>query len=551
MEKIKVYMNRAALVALMYTIMLGFAGCKDEPLVLGTTSDVNITGYFEKNADQFSEFMKVLNASENAGFLGAYGAYTVFAPTNEGIAAYLKEQGKSKVEDLSIEELKNIVKFHVLLDTIYTTSFTDGKLPKLTMLGQYLITGASNVNGQTSITINRQANVVKGNIVVGNGIIHAIDHVLTPAKQTVAEMIHNNPNYSIFDTALVETGWSAKLNSLPSDQQKWLTVLAESNQALIDSGITSYQALKRKYSNLSPTNAADSLNLYVAYHILEDAKYLSDIVSASSHATLAPLEVVTTKLEGETVLVNDDVFNEKHEPGIVLDRNLSDNSATNGVVHTAKAHFNIKVRKPQPEYWDLADQPEFRKLVGIFRNGKTQSINPFAGDKPLENITWQQGAIIYQGNAGNGHFFGDRLELPMGVQSARNQWVKFKTPLLVKGTYKVWVCYRRGGTATCQPYFDGEPMSRTVNFGDYIPSGTEAEREAAGWKLYADVSSNNQGRYLGTVNIKTTDRHIIEFKAIAGGVAQGIWWDMIHFIPVDMDQLYPRFKADGSRLNRP
>ena len=105
----------------------------------------------------------------------------------------------------------------------------------------------------------------------------------------------------------------------------------------------------------------------MAYHMLTDARYLADIVTSPSHNTLAPLNVVSAKLEGETVLINDLVFNNIHEQGIALDRATSDVTATNGVLHKAISHFAIKNRVPIRIDWDVADVPELRKLTAVFR----------------------------------------------------------------------------------------------------------------------------------------------------------------------------------------
>src|SRR5690606_29726860 len=95
-------------------------GCVQEQLDLKTTSDVNMTGYFEQYPEQFSQFMRVLELTGNDGFLAAYGAYTIFAPTNDAFAALLQEQGKTSVENLDLEELKRIVRFHLIEDTLTT-----------------------------------------------------------------------------------------------------------------------------------------------------------------------------------------------------------------------------------------------------------------------------------------------------------------------------------------------------------------------------------------------------------------------------------------------
>ena len=129
--------------------------------------------------------------------------------------------------------------------------------------------------------------------------IHALDHVLKPATKSSAQLISENPKFSIFKQALVATGFYDTLNIVnTATPKRWFTVLAETNQALADSGITSYSALFAKYSNTgNPKNPLDSLYIYVAYHIIPEAKYLADIASASSHFTLQPLEVLTSKLE--------------------------------------------------------------------------------------------------------------------------------------------------------------------------------------------------------------------------------------------------------------
>src|SRR4051794_39997192 len=110
---------------LLMGIVLLFS-CKREHLTMTTTSDVNITGYFQDHPDQFSEFQKILEKSGTASFLGAYGKYTVFAPTNDAIKTYLQSIGKSSVEQVDANALKDLVRFHTILDTISTVLFKDG-----------------------------------------------------------------------------------------------------------------------------------------------------------------------------------------------------------------------------------------------------------------------------------------------------------------------------------------------------------------------------------------------------------------------------------------
>jgi uncharacterized surface protein with fasciclin (FAS1) repeats len=559
----KKYIHTLVLAMAGIAMVCYYSSCKKVDIVKSTTTDVNIYEYFKENPDSFSLWLKIVDKSGYAGFLNAYGSYTMFAPTNSGVQKYLTANSKT-IDGLTETESKDIVKFHLMEDTLTTASFKDGKLPLVTMYGQYLVTGIGfKPDGGSAFNINRQALVTHGNIRTGNGFIHGIDNVLIPASKTVAQLIADDPAYSIFKQALVATGYWDTLNTINTTDpsKRWMTVLAETDQALADSGFTSFNALKAKYSKTgNPMNANDSLHIYVAYHIIPDAKYLADIVSTGSHYTLQPLEVLLSKLDGETILINDLNFNGVHEQGIQIDRAKSDNSATNGVLHSAKAHFAPKVRQPFAVYWDVADFPEIRKLPAYFRK---QSYNFAYGT--VQDIQWDKTTntlgYVWAGTTNNSFpvAYGDYLDIPMG-NTSRHQWLDFKTPLLVKGKYKVWICYRaRKGSGTLgqpggsympvQVNFDGVPTSRTFAFTDQRPNLTDGEMEALGWKRYTvNTQQFMSGKYVGTIDVPTTDRHMIRLLALppAGTGNPTNHLDMIHIIPVNMNQYLPRFDQLGN-----
>lgn len=555
-------------ILISFLLAFGLGSCKREALVYNTTSDTNITSYLEKHPEDFSELRKILDLTGNASFLNAYGAYTLFAPTNTAIKSYLTEIGKQSVDQVAVADLKNLVRFHLLSDTIRSNTFTDGKLPSLTMFGQYLITGAQNVNGKTSIVVNRQANILQSDITLGNGIIHVIDHVLQPAKYSVAQLLENNPKYSIFSAALKATGLYDTLNILPANnpdmRRKFLTVLAESDSVFKAAGIPDYAKLKALYSTTgNPKNVEDSLHLFMAYHILYDARYLADIASSQSQPTLAPLEIVTSSLIGTTILINDVTFLGVHEPGAPLDRTASDISATNGVLNSVKQHYTLKIRKPSRVDWDVADQPEIRKMTSIFRKSTTTVSWTKTAGNPFVDIDWQDGALAFgptyswspASSITNYALYSDLLILPLGGPN-RILWMEFKTPLIVRGKYKVWVGYRnqkQSGSSlnVNQILIDGVALPKLLEFTVARPVGTDAELEAQGWKQYSENASTNFGaRLLGVIDIKTTDRHIFRIQNITG-TQNNNNLDLVQFIPINDDQVYPRFKPDGTLIPRP
>jgi hypothetical protein len=323
-------------------------------------------------------------------------------------------------------------------------------------------------------------------------------------------------------------------------------------------------------------NPLDSLHIYVAYHIIPDARYLADIASANSHFTLQPLEVLSSKLDGEKVLINDLEFNGVHEQGIELARSSSDVSTTTGVLHIATGHFRPKVRVPFPVYWDVADFPEVRKLPAIFR--KPGSTLDFAYGT-LKDFNWDNPANVmtYSGDGPASSnfptYYGDHLTVPMGTTS-RHHWIEFRTPLLVKGRYNIWICYRAskgsgtltsstpisGSNCPVQVSFDGVPTSRQFNFCIQRPLGTDGELLALGWKKYADSSripnstafQYMSGKFVGTVDVSTTDRHMVRFdvQPAASTGNPNNYLDMIHFIPVDWPSQYlPRMGTNGAFVN--
>ncbi len=561
MKKILFYTLAASFLLMVFAI----PACKKTDLKMSTTEDVNITGYLEKNADSFSLFKQILDRTETSAFLNAYGAYTCFAPTNSGVKKWFAKINVSSVETADINILKDMVKFHLLTDTITTNSFKDGKLPIPTMFGQYLVTGVLFDGTNSSYSINRQALVTQSNIKVGNGIIHVLDNVLEPSKLTISKQLEANPNYSIFVQAMKETGYYDVLNTVdPDTTKRWITVMAESNKALADSGIATYAALKAKYSKTSsPLLVNDSLHMYLAYHILTGVKFLGDIISAPSHITYQPQEVLTVQLLNQEVILNQNEFNGIVEKGVLVNRKTSDNAATNGVWHDANAHFTVKYRAPSALYWDVSSFTEIMKLPAYYKKQSYTWTRQSEADQPFKDITWGWGSLAstniftysYTTTSSIGMYAynNDCNVLPMGLPSRPVSWT-MTTPPIIKGKYKIWICYAQqkqssSSNMLCQVAANGELLSRTMNFTETRPAGTDAELEAIGWKRYTEnVTTQYAGKLVGVYEFKTTQRQTITIYPIGGGTQNTNNLDMIHFIPIDQDQILPRFRPDGTKV---
>lgn len=587
--------------ALLSVVLLCcFQACKKITFRETTTDEVNITGYLELHPEKYSLLSDILYRSKTAGYLGAYGTYTLFAPDNSSVEAWIKANGKNSVDDFSEAELVNFVRYHVVRDTVNTLRFSDGKIKTPSLFGEYLYTDA--VDGV--FRVNKTAFLTTANVLCGNGWVHGIDNVLVPPALSLAELIESNPDYSIFTEALKATGFYDTLYfergmEVPADK-RFQTVIAESDAVFQEQGITSFAELKDKYSQTGdPKNPTDSLWLFVGYHISNSGMFLEDVVSASSLYTLAPKEIISTKLLSGKVLLNDDEFNGIHEPGAELVRSRSDVMASNGVLHESAQGISIKVRQQVPVYFDVASSPELRNALGGNYLNAGGFMELVANRMPITNSvvfdkydysTIGNNAYRYYGELTDRRPYanGDLLDLSIGPGSEnRVTWLELKTPYLVKGRYKVWICYAQNG--------NGVPMQVTFNPGkgdeqilpnvvffnqtlsasgvsnadrgapnadnlmlaqgykrymatteDYNPDGYVGTKNMSG--TYSDV---NVGRLAGTIEVETTDRHTIRLTGLGTSWGQNFntYLDMIHFIPADdVEQVYPRFYPEPGVL---
>lgn len=555
---------------LLFLITLVFQNCSQQKIKETTDETLNITDYLRANPD-YSMFVEILDITNYASFMNTYGTYTIFVPTNDAVKEYLNDIGATSLSQVPLADLQNIAKLHILDQKIETTSFTDGKIATPSMYGQYLITGATNVDGVSSVTVNKTASIVASNLEVGNGVIHVISKVLRIADKTLAQTIEANPNLSLFTETLKATGWFSILNQpIPANSTNindYLTVLAQTNDVFHKAGFDNLDQLKARYSHLhNPLDPKDSLNLFVAYRILPRLQYLADISVSPALVTKAPLEVISTKLDGEKILLNEDTFNGILEKGVEVNRGSSDITASNGVLHYVDGNFAIKKRLPAPVYFEFTDIAEFRRLTSIWRKPAGGYQTLFIGDAGID-VTWDakasdasaylaynkaaDGTSITSGIAGCWN--ADVCEI-FRFRDANAQNVKFTTPVIIKGKYKIWISYRQQGTklGNVKVFFDGVELPRQINLmegGNTDTAGTpETVLESQGYKRYATPWSNRVNcRLVGVVDVPTTARHTLTLQSQGNFGAQS-WFDIAEFRPVEMNQLWPKFTAGRGTL---
>jgi hypothetical protein len=344
-------------------------------------------------------------------------------------------------------------------------------------------------------------------------------------------------------------------------------VFAQTDSDFMANGIASYAALLAKYSYTGKplNNPADSLNLFVGYHILAENSYLNDIISKPSHNTLAPGNIISDLLQGQTILLNNNTFNGVVIPGLPIDRPNSDITTTNGILHRVLGNLHITVYAPSRVDFDLGDQPEFRAQTTIFRRPGQSTILYLPGT--LSNIYINGGYVQYFMNSAtttNFYWWDDQFNMGdthAGFRSTpAGLWndIVFTTPVIIKGKYKVWFMWRNSTENSGGQFFvDGVALQNVVPLWTQgLPNGTDSDPvlESKGYKRYSQQPSTTTTQpsiLCGVVTIATTDHHKFEIVAINGGNNASITADMMQFIPIDQDQEYPRFARDGHLIARP
>lgn len=557
---------------LVFLIALVFQNCSEPKIKESTDETLNITAFLRENED-YSMFVEILDITNYASFMNTYGNYTIFVPNNDAVKQFLADLGAKSLNEVPLVDLQNIAKLHILDQKVKTTDFTDGKIGVPSLYGQYLVTGAANKDNVSRVTVNKVASILESNIEVGNGVIHVIDKVLRVADKTLAQTIEANPNLSLFTEVLKATGWFDKLNKpLTRDANNvasYLSVLAQTNEVFNNAKwkaptgetitLNTLANLKRRYSHLGdPTKAEDSLNLYVSYRILPGLKYLADFAVTPALETKAPFEIISSKLSEGEILFNNDVFNGIEEKGVSVLRDLSDQTCSNGVLHFVDENFSIKKRLPMPVYWELSDIAEFRKVPTIWRAKDGGSISLFSDQVGIDltfkgsptdgaaNVIYNKAKDGTSLTSGIAMCWGaDVLDIPR-FRDANAQDLTLKTPVIIKGRYKLWISYRANGTkvGNVKIFFDGKELPRQVNLsvGGDTSSATETELESQGYKRYLSSNWSNRinCRLVGIIDVQTTSRHTLMLQS-QGSFSNNSWFDIAEFRPVDMDQLWPKF----------
>ncbi|MBO4443835.1 MAG: fasciclin domain-containing protein [Bacteroidaceae bacterium] len=223
---------------LVAALMMLF-GCREE---IDTSNRYTFVGntvasFLEEHEDLYGDFIYILKRGEKWNLMKAYGTYTCFAPTNDAIERYLKEQdsiywdskarhdadGKTKIkwtgitspklEDMSDSMCTIVAQTHILPATYLTTEMEGDIVPTMNLNDRYLTMTYGVDSLLKSILYINGAQVIAADEEVENGVVHTLSAVMNPSSETVPTIIENMKFLSIFSEALDVTGLTDKLQA--------------------------------------------------------------------------------------------------------------------------------------------------------------------------------------------------------------------------------------------------------------------------------------------------------------------------------------------------
>ena len=497
-KKIYQYMTCAAVGLLSMTMV----ACEDymEGSKWTASAELQMDEYMESQPD-LSLFLSVVDKADLRGMIHAYGTYTLFVPTNDAMTNYLTQKGLSSVDQLSKEQTVEIVKYHVLNDTLHTYDMqSNTRLFTANMSLDYLVTKWD--EAQDLYTLNRTAHIVNNDVHNANGIIHVLDGVLARPTYSVLDAVQDTlkmHGYGIM-AALLDTVRNERLSresdSLLNDalaSQKYITFMAQPDSLMEADGITTVDNLLAflQKSNIKDYDEQSLLVNWVGYHFMRGRYYISDLFGASSITTLSPLGKAIAVSASSYQDIHLNRFEAFNDEGIdlITDGYFVDYTCNNGVIQSTSGELQIIERAASRINWDMCDVPEIRSLSGFRKSGfgttftTTSSSAGLNADHPEwivdSTLVSASGTRVYWfdtelnstyswygsnspvfnyycnyetneytgvdpfGDTQVEWVYGDYLQFRLGTTVCKQ--VDIKTPTLVEGTYKIWVRLRRAG----------------------------------------------------------------------------------------------------------
>jgi len=483
--------------------------------------------YLVANEADYSSFIQILQAGGLDKTLSAYnptgdGYYTVFAPDNKAVDAFIKENGQyASLNDLLNDKayVSALARYHVVEARIRTNDFPFGAFSQPTLSGDFLNVNFILGTDTTYYKINNQAPVIKTNIEVSNGYVHVISAMLTPITLNSYGWLKKNSGFSILTAAIEATGMNKIIDvdmKLKDQTLRPFTMLVEPDAVYKKRNINSFDDLAKAISpdRTDYTSSTNPLNLFVGYHILTQKVFLNDFVgNATNYNTFADIPL-NINGNGIDIVINKgkDTLDIEVVNGdtTIIDFVGINYDASNVVTQSGAIHFIDQVMKPQvPTRADV----KFRFLEEPILDKYRLKIATYVIEDHtlMKYVTWSGSKLSYVklSDTDNTCWDHDYMEI------SGDFTITYQIPKLIQGKYNLRL--QANGydqaNAIVELSIDGNKLGGSID----LTTGTTN----ATWP-FVDLN-------VGAVDFKKYDTHSVQIRTLIPGRLR---WDYIRFEPI-------------------
>lgn len=535
-----------------------------------------IAEYIDGEAD-FTEYAKALRYSGTFNALNQSTAgvsFTALVPTNEAMQEFYSRRGVSSLEELTPDYVRHFVLYHTVSDSIAIDKFvTMNEI--INIEGEPMSVWIDPENAGQAV-LGDEARITEMGLSASNGKIYVLSSVLTPLVETLVDRITDQGNSSIMLQALEASGWKKELSTIADTtvveginqiRKRYYTLLNVTDETFSAAGIGSLDALRAKLVSLDTRGLTpDSLlREYVAYHIMQNSYRLADLaggegeVSSRLLGSNARNQIMSIDYDGTvSELESRFTFNAQGTSASFV-RGACDIQGKNGYVHNLTSWLPVWEPLQTEVIWDLADYSDIKAAVtsyGISYAPATPTDKDYKMGLGNTVYTYEmgeggKGSTSY--SEGVSYVTPKSIRLPssanpeiVSAEGYRNDFVVFnvgymgsvsvKTPVLVKGKYRVELCYY---------YATGLNFVRTQGSGSnggLICLSFDGRDDVKDYlNPYKQIPSSVTGFYHSTIFNEvtfdeTTDHEfnmIVMDPAASSSSSFYLAFDYIRFVPID------------------
>lgn len=436
---------RGSTVKIMLIILAGiFAGCQHEDLSFQQQNRTVMMMTMLRQDTSVSIAVQALDKAGMSGTLDTYGPFTIFIPDNKAFRTYFKNIGKTGINDLSVDDAKTLMTYHLLPTRLRSSDFIPGPQAVTTGRGDYITLDISKGTKSDALA-NGKARLYQTDIEYSNGIEHKMDAVLTPPIFTIGEFLLQNPQYSIMVAGLKRAGLMDTLTAAKNAAglKTNITLFAETNDVLMAAGISEFNSMP----------LADLKDL-MRYHLVPGNTFTSQYATYTPPtAAIGVIErwdnTISTLAPNTHIYYN---FATLKPVNVDIDFRGSDIVMLNGLMHNVDKHMVFSSAVPRTQITHIfndnlnyaygiagissSDQPIYNNTTGRFR----YFVEP---GHPRGTTTY---VLSYDGDSA-----GDSL-----ISVVKN---------VRKGKYKIVINYKSGTRGDLQMMYGQDKIGPVKNYG--------------------------------------------------------------------------------------